>query len=174
MCGPRPWCLGLSLSGILCPGGRASVPSAQLSLLRVKVGLYGMAPCWAHQVLALWHMYVRKAAAESAAPSGVSQGTSKREIRSCAIRDRPLSSLAVRPVSLPATAGAATHAPMCTGPSGWCACAWVGHGTCAWIRVAAGTDKSSLWQGSGRLPLRPVRGLSALCRRLAAKSGARI
>jgi hypothetical protein len=154
------------LSGILCPGGRASVPSAQLSLLRVKVGLYGMAPCWAHQVLAMWHMYVRKAAAESAAPSGVSQGTSKREIRSCAIRDRPSSSLAVRPVSLPATAGA------CAGPSGWCA--WVGHGTCAWIRVAAGTDKSSLWQGSGRLPLRPVRGLSALCRRLAAKSGARI
>ena len=40
-------------------------------------------------LLALWHMYVRKAAAESAAPSGVSQGTSKREIRSCAIRDRP-------------------------------------------------------------------------------------
>jgi hypothetical protein len=33
----------------------------------------------------MWHMYVRKAAAESAAPSGVSQGTSKREIRSCAI-----------------------------------------------------------------------------------------
>ena len=122
------------------------------------------APCWAHQVLALWHMYVRTA--ESAAPSGVSQGTSKREIRSCAIRDRP-SAWQSGP-SLFQQRPAHVHR------SFRLVRMRVGHGTCAWIRVAAGTDKSSLWQGSGRLPLRPVRGLSALCRRLAAKSGARI
>ncbi len=96
----------------------------------------------------------------------VSQGTSKIEIRSCAIRDRP-SAWQSGP-SLCQQRPAHVHRSFRL-----VRMRVVGHGTCAWSESRLVQTSHHCGKAVGD-SLRPVRGLSALCRRLAAKSGARI